>query len=62
MGLEVLAVDMNPHAVGFKKADVPLLISTIDIPAVIRAAKDYHIDGVMTLASDMPMRTVCSSR
>ena len=60
MGLEVVAVDMNPDAVGFTEADVKLVISTIDIPAVVAAAKEYHIDGVMTLASDMPMRTVAA--
>ena len=60
MGYEVIAVDMDPHAVGFQVADICLVISTIDIPAVVQAAKDYHIDGVMTLASDMPMRTVAA--
>lgn len=58
MGLEVVAVDMNPDAVGFRDADIKLVISTIDIPAVLEAAKQYKIDGIMTLASDMPMRTV----
>ena len=58
MGYEVVAVDMDPNAVGFQDADIKLVISTIDIPAVVRAAQEYRIDGVMTLASDMPMRTV----
>lgn len=58
MGYEVVAVDMDPNAVGFQDADIKLVISTIDIPAVLAAAKEYQIDGVMTLASDMPMRTV----
>jgi biotin carboxylase len=58
MGYEVVAVDMDPNAVGFQDADIKLVISTIDIPAVLEAAKEYHIDGIMTLASDMPMRTV----
>ncbi len=60
MGYEVVAVDMDPNAIGFKSADICLVISTIDIPAVVHAAKEYHIDGVMTLASDMPMRTVAA--
>ena len=59
MGLEVIAVDMNPEAVGF---DVPgvikEVISTIDTPAILEAAKKYQIDGIMTLASDMPMQSV----
>ena len=58
MGYEVVAVDMDPNAVGFQDADIKLVISTIDIPAVLEAAKEYRIDGIMTLASDMPMRTV----
>lgn len=61
MGLEVIAVDMNPEAVGF---DVPgvvkEVISTTDIPAVVEAAKRYQIDGIMTLATDMPMRAVAA--
>lgn len=59
MGLEVVVVDMNPQAIGFKEKNViSEVISTIDIPGVLKAAKKYHIDGIMTLASDMPMRTI----
>jgi biotin carboxylase len=60
MGLKVLAVDMDKNAIGFKDADVCLEISTIDIPKIIEAAKQYKIDGVITLASDLPMRTVAA--
>jgi len=60
MGLEVIAVDMDRNAVGFKQADICLPISTIDIPGVVAAAKEYKVKGVMTLASDMPMRTVAA--
>ena len=60
MGLKVIAVDMDKNAVGFKEADVALEISTIDISKVVEAAKEYEVDGVMTLASDMPMRTVAA--
>ena len=60
MGIEVIAVDMDKQAIGFKNADICLEISTIDIPNVIKAASEYRIDGVMTLASDMPMRTVAA--
>ncbi len=59
MGLDVVAVDMNPEAVGFKVDGVTKeVISTIDTPAVLAAAKKHRIDGIMTLASDMPMQTV----
>lgn len=61
MGLSVIAVDMNPEAIGFKENGVICeVISTIDIPAVVKAAKKHQIDGIMTLASDMPMRTIAA--
>ena len=61
MGLRVIALDMNPDAVGFTVPGViKEVISTIDIKAAVEAAKKHHIDGVMTLATDMPMRTVAA--
>ena len=59
MGLHVIAVDMNPDAIGFKESGIQCeVISTIDISAVLKCAKENAIDGIMTLASDMPMQTV----
>ena len=59
LGLEVIAVDMNPAAVGFGvNGVVKEVISTIDTPAILEAAKKHEINGVMTLASDMPMQSV----
>ena len=47
MGLEVIAVDMNPDAVGFKVPGVfREVISTIDIDAIVEAAKKHKIDGI----------------
>ena len=61
MGLNVVALDMNPSAVGFGiPGVVKEVVSTIDIPAAIEVAKKYKVDGVMTLATDMPMRTVAA--
>lgn len=61
MGLKVVALDMNPDAVGFSVPGVVKeVISTIDIDAAVEAAKRHKIDGVMTLATDMPMRTVAA--
>ncbi|WP_404429639.1 ATP-grasp domain-containing protein [Sutcliffiella horikoshii] len=60
MGLEVIAVDIDKNAIGFNHADVNINISTIDAEAVIQAAKVHKIDGIMTLASDLPMRTVAA--
>lgn len=59
MGLEVIAVDMNPDAVGFNVPGVKKeVISTIDTPSILKAAKRHQINGIMTLASDMPMQSV----
>lgn len=59
MGLEVIAVDINPKALGFKIPNVKKeIISTIDIESVMSAAKKHNIDAIMTLASDMPIMTV----
>ncbi len=61
MGLRVVALDMNPDAVGFNVPGVVKeVISTIDIEMAVEAAKRHQIDGVMTLATDMPMRTVAA--
>ena len=52
-------MDMNPEAVGFSvNGVVKEVISTIDTPAILQAAKKHQIDGIMTLASDMPMQSV----
>ena len=61
MGLDVIAVDMDPDAVGFKEEGITKLqISTIDTPRIVEAARTYQIDGIMTLASDMPMQAVAA--
>ncbi|SER70975.1 ATP-grasp domain-containing protein [Psychrobacillus sp. OK032] len=60
LGFQVIAVDKDKNAVGFESADICLEISTIDIPRVIAAAKEYKIDCIMTLATDMPIRTVAA--
>ena len=61
LGLEVIAVDMDENAIGFfEPGVVKEVISTIDIPKVVDAAKKYKIDGILTIASDMPIRTVAA--
>lgn len=61
LGLETIVVDMNPKAIGFEVEGVQKeVISTIDIPAILEAAKHHKIDGIMTLATDMPMRAVAA--
>ena len=57
-GLQVIAVDMDKNAIGFQYADICLEISTIDTEKILEAARFYNIDGIITVASDIPMRTV----
>lgn len=58
MGLEVGVADLNPRAVGVTHADVFYPVSTTDIDGVISAVEHFRADGIMTLATDMPMRTI----
>ncbi len=57
-GLYVYALDYDPEAIGIKDADEFLCISTIDKEAVLKAAKEYKPDYIITSTSDMPVRTV----
>lgn len=61
LGLEVAVVDFNPEAIGIAFADKYYNASTMDEDAVLAAAEDYQPDGIMTLATDMPMRGVAKS-
>lgn len=58
MGLHVAVVDYNPEAIGISYADKYYNASTMDEDAVLAAAEDYQPDGIVTLATDMPMRGV----
>lgn len=58
MGLYVIALDIDPNAIGFKYADEYHVISTIDVDSVLELSKKINPDGIMTLASDKPMITV----
>lgn len=61
MGLEVIAVDMNPRAMGFDVEGIRKeVISTVDTERILELAKRIQIDGVMTLASDMPIRSIAA--
>lgn len=58
MGFYVGVIDYNPNAVGVPMADQFFNVSTIDIEGVADAAKRFAPDGIMTLATDMPMRSI----
>lgn len=58
MGLFVIVADMNSSAVGVKFADVFEPISTLDTEGILDLSLRYDIDSIITIASDMPMRTI----
>ena len=61
MGLYVGVADFNPEAVGIKYADEYFNASTIDENAICDVALKFKPDGIMTLATDMPMRSVAKA-
>ncbi len=61
MGLEVAVADYDPKAVGIEYADAFYEVSTIDADGITAAAEDFGADGIMTLATDMPMRSVAAA-
>lgn len=60
MGLNVVTLDMDPNAPGFKISDKHIQLSTIDVENAVKKAMELKLDAVMTLASDMPIRTVAA--
>lgn len=61
LGYYVAVADYNPNAIGISYADEYFNVSTIDVDGVIEVAKTFRPDGVMTLATDMPMRAVAAA-
>ena len=58
MGLYVGVIDYNPKAIGIPLADEYFNVSTIDEEGVYHASRQFRADGIMTLATDLPMRSV----
>ena len=58
LGMYVAVADYNPQAIGIPYADEYFNVSTIDEEGVYQAAKEFGAEGIMTLATDMPMRSV----
>ena len=61
MGLYVAVADFNPNAIGIQFADEFFNASTIDIDAICKVALEFKPDGIMTLATDMPMRSIAAA-
>jgi len=59
-GIFTYVLDMNPRAVGVAYADHFENISTIDTEKVVDFANTVRPDGIMTAASDRPMKTVAA--
>src|SRR5260221_4218091 len=55
-GIRTVVLDMNPKADGRALADEFHLVSTRDHDAILKFVAEYksRIDGVMTIASDIP--------
>lgn len=58
LGYYVGVIDYNPNAIGVPLADEYFNVSTIDIEGVAETAVKFKPDGIMTLATDMPMRSI----
>ena len=58
MGMYIGVIDYNPKAIGIPFADEFYEVSTIDEIGVCEACREFQADGIMTLATDMPMRSV----
>ena len=58
LGYYTIVADYNPKAVGISYADEYYNVSTIDIEGISDLAEKIHPDGIMTLATDMPMRAI----
>ena len=61
LGFRVGVVDYNPEAIGISYADDFFEVSTMDVDGVVKVAREYRPDGVTTLATDMPMRSVAAA-
>lgn len=61
MGFYIGVADYNPQAVGIGYADEYFNVSTIDVEGVTKVAKEFQPDGMITLATDMPMRPIAAA-
>ncbi len=61
LGYYVGVADYNPNAIGIAEADEYFNVSTIDVDGVVKVAQKFKPDGIMTLATDMPMRAVAKA-
>jgi len=60
-GYFTVVTDMNPAAVGVPYADEFYPVNTIDIEGTANLAERIKPDGIMTLATDLPMRSIAAA-
>jgi len=58
LGYETVVTDINKHAPGFAYADYAEVASTADFDGNLKVAKQYQIDGIMTLGSEVAVPIV----
>jgi len=61
LGFYTIVADYDPNSIGIPYADEYHNVSTIDVEGVRKLALELKPDGVMTLATDMPMRSVAAA-
>ncbi|MBQ7622156.1 MAG: ATP-grasp domain-containing protein [Bacteroidales bacterium] len=61
LGYHTVVADYDPHAVGIGYADEYFNVSTIDAEGITALAEKIRPDGIITLATDMPMRALASA-
>jgi len=57
MGIYVITCDYDKNAIGHTISDYSIYVSTFDYMNVVKAAKTYKIDGIMTMGTDQPVYT-----
>ena len=60
MGFTVVATDGNPKAPGLQIADIPVAMDVKDIPNTITLAKKHRVDGVLSVAVEVAVKTVAA--
>ena len=58
LGCHVITADYLPGNPGPALAEDHAIVSTVDMPGILRVARDYGIDGVLTYGSDVSAPTV----
>lgn len=60
-GFYTIVTDMNPNTMGIAYADKFYHVNTIDVEGTVTLAEKIRPDGIMTLATDLPMRSLAAA-